>query len=438
MIVGIWPRRQVIGVTRQSPATTGVAPCGSPLFWQAVLVTGVILAVSSAIVVWAMLAGWFERHRITAPMVVVAAGIIVGFASYDHVAEILDAHAALEVAEIILAVLLFIDSSEARGRLLGGHPGVVVRMMVVALPLSIAAAMLLGSWLFPTAGWALLLVIACVVMPTDFSPATSILRDKRVPERVRDVLNIEAGYKDGILAPVLFFGVALAVGTAPSETVLGALGSAAWAVAVAIMVGVAIGFVLGTTVNAAERRGLMTTQSERMVVVAAPLLTFAVVHELGGNEFVAPFLCGVLFHHLRRESENFAEGHQLIDDVGFLLTTQMWFAFGAAAVVALAGEVDWRLIVFCVAVLTVARMVPVAISLLGSKLPRREVLLLGWIGPRGTPSIIFGLLAFNLLPEQYGEPVLTVMVMTVLGSIVLHGVGSTLAAHLLRRSSPVT
>ncbi|MGW8652707.1 cation:proton antiporter, partial [Nocardia salmonicida] len=85
----------------------------------------------------------------------------------------------------------------------------------------------------------------------------------------------------------------------------------------------------------------------------------------------------------------------------------------------------------------VARMVPVAISLLGSKVPRREVLLLGWIGPRGTPSIIFGLLAFNLLPEQYGEPVLTIMVMTVLGSIVLHGAGSTLAAHLLRRSSSV-
>ncbi|MEU4596458.1 cation:proton antiporter [Nocardia sp. NPDC023988] len=395
--------------------------------------TGAILAVSSALLLWAMLAGWLERHRITAPMVVVAAGIAAGVAAHGRVGDVLDAHAALEVAEIILAVLLFVDSSEARGRLLGGSPGLVIRMMVVALPLSVLAAMLVGSWLFPMAGWALLLVIACVVVPTDFSPASTILRDERVPRRVRDVLNIEAGYKDGVLAPVLFFGITLAAGTDRSRSVLGALADVAWAVALAIMVGAALGLLFGAGVNAAEDRGWMTAQSERMAVVAVPLLVFAVAHAVGANEFVAPFVCGVLFHHLRRRSERFAEGRRLIDDVGFLLTTQMWFVFGAAAVLALAGDVTWRSVVFCAAALTVVRMVPVAVSLLGTDVSWHETLLLGWMAPRGTPSIIFGLLAFNLLPEAYGEHVLTIMVMTVLGSIVLHGAGSTLAAHLSSR-----
>ncbi|APE34317.1 sodium:proton exchanger [Nocardia mangyaensis] len=392
-----------------------------------------ILAVSTALVVWAMLAGWFERHRITAPMVVVAAGIVIGALGPDTVGEALNASTALHAAEIILAILLFIDSSEVRGRLLGSHPGAALRVLLVATPLSIAAAMLLGAWVFPKAGWALLLVLACVVVPTDFSPAAATLRDDRVPAKVRDVLNIEAGYKDGLLAPVLFFGIALAAGTAPSGSALGALGAVSWAVGVAIVVGATIGWLLGRGVNAAERRGLMTTQSGRVIVVVAPVLAFAASYGLGGNEFVAPFLCGVVFHHLRRRSAHFVDGHRLIDDVGFLLTAQMWFVFGAAAFLALTGDVSWQLIVFCLAVLTVVRMAPIALSLLGSEFTKTEVLLIGWLGPRGTPSIVFGLLAFNLLPTDDGDDVLSVMVLTVLGSIVLHGAGSPLAAHLLDR-----
>lgn len=394
---------------------------------------GPILAVSTALVIWALLAGWFERRRVTAPMVVVGAGLVVGFLARDEVGAALNAAAALQVAEIILAILLFIDASETRGRLLGSRPGAALRVLLVATPLSIAAAMLLGSWLFPAASWALLLVLACVVVPTDFSPATSILRNRRVPARVRDVLNVEAGYKDGLLTPVLFFGITVAAGTAPSGNALHALAAAGWAVGVAIVVGTVLGWLLGAGVNAAERRGWMTAQSERVVVVAAPLLTFAAALGLEANQFVAPFLCGVVFHHLRRRSARFDDGHRLIDDIGFLLTAQMWFVFGVVAVLVLAEDLRWRSILFCAAVLTVVRMVPVALALLGAGFTRAEVALVGWLGPRGTSSIVFALLAYNLLPVEQGDHVLAIMVMTVLGSIVLHGAGSPLAAHLIAR-----
>ena len=44
--------------------------------------------------------------------------------------------------------------------------------------------------------------------------------------------------------------------------------------------------------------------------------------------------------------------------------------------------------------LTVARMLPVAGSMIGTDLPGRDRLFLGWVGPRGMASLVFGLLAY--------------------------------------------
>ncbi|MEV0052770.1 hypothetical protein AB0H34_19980 [Saccharopolyspora shandongensis] len=84
----------------------------------------------------------------------------------------LNTDVAQHIAEIILAVLLFVDATEVRGgRLLGRSPGLVARVLLVAMPLSIALAMLLGVVLLPGLSWPLLLIVACIVIPSDFAPA---------------------------------------------------------------------------------------------------------------------------------------------------------------------------------------------------------------------------------------------------------------------------
>ena len=157
-----------------------------------------VIAVALVLVAWSLLARRLERWRVTAPMFLVLAGIAVGFSTQDVLAKSLNTDTAQHVAEIILAVLLFIDATDIRGGLFGSQPRATVRVLIIALPLSLALSVALGVWLLPSLGWAVLLAIACVVVPTDFAPAASILRDERVPERVRNTLNAEAGYNDGI------------------------------------------------------------------------------------------------------------------------------------------------------------------------------------------------------------------------------------------------
>jgi len=72
------------------------------------------------------------------------------------------------------------------------------------------------------------------------------------------------------------------------------------------------------------------------------------------------------------------------------------------------------------------------LAFLGSTFTWRERLMVGALGPRGTTSIVFGLLAFNALPDgPYADTALYAMTLTVLGSVLLHGGGSVLIARSL-------
>jgi NhaP-type Na+/H+ or K+/H+ antiporter len=392
-----------------------------------------VIAVALVLVAWSLLARRLERWRVTAPMFLVLAGIAVGLCTQDVLVESLNTDAAQRAAEIILAVLLFVDATDIRGGLFGSQPRAAVRVLFIAMPLSLALSVALGLWLLPGLGWAVLLVIACVVVPTDFAPAPSVLRDERVPERVRDVLNVEAGYNDGIVSPVFIFALVLAGDRSHAATPMEALGSAVPQAVKAILVGVAIGAALAVLTNAAERRGEMTDQSKRLIPVAAPMLAYGSSLAVGGNGFVSAFVCGFAFNYLRRSQAIRAE-LELLDDIGFLLSAGMWFVFGATAVLALTFGVSWGMLLFCLLALTVVRLLPVLVAMLGSRFSWAERLLVGWLGPRGTTSIVFGLLAFNVLAGEDERAVLMTMVIAVLGSVMLHGVGAPAAARAYRRS----
>lgn len=391
-----------------------------------------VIALGVVLAGWSLFARRLEDVGVGAPLVLVLAGIVFGFPAQDALSETLNTEVAQRIAEVILAILLFVDATDVRGGLLGRDPRAALRMLLIALPLGLAAGVTLGLWLLPGLSWAVVLVIACVVVPIDFAPATSALRDPRIPERVRGVLNVEAGYNDGIVSPLFLFGLVLAGDQSHAETPLDALAAAFPQAAKAIVVGVVLGVLIAVASNAAGRRGLMTGQSRRVILVAVPLVAYSASVAWHGNGFVAAFVCGIAYVWRRRSPELRAE-LELLDDVGFLLTAAMWFVFGATTVLALSGGVPLALAVFCLLALTVVRLAPVLLALLGSPFTWPERVLVGWLGPRGTTSIVFGLLAFNVLGEQAETDVLLTTVLVVLGSVVLHGIGTPAAARAFER-----
>ncbi|CAN5566724.1 cation:proton antiporter [soil metagenome] len=393
-----------------------------------------LIAISVVLAGWALTARRLDRWRITSPLVLVVAGAIVEYATHGSLADDLDSTLAQHFAEVILAVLLFVDAADVRGGLLGDHPRSAMRLLFIALPLSVGLALLLGLWLLPGTAWATALVIACVVVPIDFASAPSILRDDRTPGRIRALLRVEAGYNDGIVSPILLFALVLADDNLHDESPLEELTSALPHILKALALGLFLGAAIALAANAAERRNLMTGQSKRLIMVAAPALAYTLSLGIHGNGFVAAFVCGIGYHYFRHSQEPERE-LELIEDISFLLTAAMWFVFGGVLLIAYwSTDLTVGVVVFCLLALTLVRMVPVAVAMLWSKFSWSERLLLGVLGPRGTPSIVFGLLAYNVLEGGPDYVVLLVMSLVVLGSVVWHGVAAPAAAHRFART----
>lgn len=402
-----------------------------------------ILAAAVMALIRSLAALRLQRWHLGAPATMVLAGAVVGVVVEDSVAAALNTEIAQHVAEIILAFLLFVDATEVRGgRLWGNSPRLVARVLLIALPLSLGAAMVLGKLAFPDLSWALMLVIACVVVPIDFAPSEGVVRDGRLSSRVRSVLNVESGYNDGIVSPLFVFALILAGGSSTVHTPAEALTSAAGQAVKAVLAGVVIGGLVAWLLHRAGLAGWTTDQSRRFAVLLTPLIAYTAGVEIGGNGFVTSFVCGIAFRYAHRVLVARGQAHRssigthevgLLEDVTSLMTMTMWFVVGLAAVVTFAIGVDWQAVLFCLAALTVVRVVPVLLAFAGSPLGRRDRVLIGLLGPRGTTTIVFGLIAYNSLPDgARADAVLQTTVLCVLGSVLLHGMCSEM---LIRRTA---
>ncbi|MFF0740303.1 cation:proton antiporter [Streptomyces sp. NPDC004111] len=398
----------------------------------------VLMVVTAAIAGWSLVAGRLERWNVRAPLVLVLAGVLTGVFTHSHLAATMNSEVAQHVAEVILAVLLFVDATELPGgRLFGKDPGSAARALLIAMPLSLGLTVLLGTWLLPGLPLVVLLLIACIVVPTDLAPAETLLRDRRIPARVRNVLNIESGYNDGIISPLLVFALVLAGSTSQAQTPGQALSTAVPFAVKALLVGTMVGALVAWLMNRADRADWTTGQSRRTLVLITPLVAHTAAVAIDGNGFVAAFVCGIAFRYVRQAPVRrqgapppATSDFQLIEDTTAMMTMVMWFFFGNAVVLALSEGVPWPVLLLCGAALTVVRILPILFAFLGSGFSWRERLLVGVLGPRGTTSIVFGLLAFNALPDgEYADTTLYAMTFTVLGSVLLHGGGSL--RHLL-------
>lgn len=393
-----------------------------------------LVVIMLILLVWALVAGRLARFSVTMPFAMLAAGILLTAGSAPVFVFDIPIDSAEHVVEGVLAILLFTDATEVPGGILGRRPRLTLRLLLIALPLSLALAWLAGAALFHGAGLWLLLVLATVVMPIDLAPAIAVVRDRRIPERLRQVINAESGLNDGLVAPVFLFalaGATAAGGEGLAEAAVEALPS----LAMAILAGAVVGASAARVLRLALDHGWTQSSALRIGVLVLPLLAYGVAALAGGNGFVAAFVAGVFFEPEARRLP--AGTLHLVEDVGTLLSLALWFIFGAVVNQTLAGgAITWQVVVYALLALTVARMLPVVLALIGTDIRPKDRLVLGWAGPRGIATLVFGMLAFLDLAGPEKDFVLAVTVVTVVASIVVHGLSTGLVARHYGRASP--
>jgi sodium/hydrogen antiporter len=381
------------------------------------------LAVLAAVVVaYALVSRHLEASVLSAPLVFVAAGVVAGPEVLGLSSGEISEGAGLVLAEVALAFVLFSDAARIDLRRLRTRERLPARLLGIGMPLTIALGVGAGALLLDEIEFWEAAIVAAVLAPTDAALGQAVVTSKLVPQRMREALNVEAGLNDGLSVPFVALFLALAVEQADLSA-QSWLGFAAEQIGYGALVGAAVGGAGGWLVVEAARRRMMTGPFQRLAVLALAVLAFVLADELGGNGFIAAFVGGMAAG--RAGLAGVERILEFVDEEGQLLSLAVFFIFGVA-VLGLVEPAGWGVVAYAALSLTVVRMLPVAVAVLGTGLRPGSVAFLGWFGPRGLASIV---LALTVAEEQHDLPgldvVLAAVSVTVLASVVLHGVTAT-------------
>lgn len=400
---------------------------------------GVVIAAGVLLLGWSVLAGRLTRADLSGPILFVVAGLVLANGAWAPLDVAIDNSSAHLLAEATLALLLFADASRVDLRRLRQDAGLPLRLLLIGLPLAFAAGSAVALGLLLDLPWQLGALIGAALAPTDAALSAAVVADEQVPRRVRRALNVESGLNDGLAAPVVTFLIAAAavhLGTADeAESVAAKVPDALAELGLGVALGVAIGWIGGRLIDLGTTRGWTTPGGNRIAAITLPVLALAGGAAIGANVFIAAFVAGLAFGATCHANAD-EEVAELPELMGEILSLVVWMLFGASLLLPGLEDVDWRVVVVAVASLTVVRMVPVALALVGAGVDRATTVFLGWFGPRGLASVVFLLLAAEGLPED--DPgvrtVVATITLTVLLSVVAHGVSARpLSGWLARR-----
>jgi NhaP-type Na+/H+ or K+/H+ antiporter len=376
---------------------------------------------------WSVTSGALSRANINGPLVFTAAGYVLANPGWGPLSVDYDAPSIHAIAEITLALLLFADASRVSIAEVRRDARFPARLLGLGLPLSVVLGSLLAAWLLDDVSWALAGFVGATLAPTDAALSAQVINDDRIPMRIRRVLNVESGLNDGIVTPLVAFTLAVAateLGTAGHTDPHG--GGALLDLAVGVAVGVTVGLGGAFLLALGARRGWMAGGGRRLGALGAALSSFGLAIALGGNGFIAAFVAGIAFGAgWKDESVSVEEVGELPELLGEVMALVVWFLFGAVLVPVAFDDFGVPVLAYALLSLTLVRLLPVALSLLGMGLDRGTILFVGWFGPRGLASVVFALLAVEELGETPAvAPAVAVVSLTVLLSVVLHGISA--------------
>jgi NhaP-type Na+/H+ or K+/H+ antiporter len=248
-----------------------------------------------------------------------------------------------------------------------------------------------------------------------------------VPVRIRQALNVESGLNDGIALPVVLLLASFAGAASGAQSAEFWIQFAAKQVVFGPLVGIAVGYAGGRLIDAAERRGWMSESFEGLSALGIAIVAFVAAEQVHGNGFIAAFVAGLVFGNTVRHRCRFL--FEFAEAEGQLLTLLTFLIFGAAMLPAALGHADAEILLYAVASLTLVRMLPMSISLIGAGLALPTHLFLGWFGPRGLASILFALLIVERMEIEHREEILLITIATVGLSALAHGLTAAPAAR---------
>ncbi|MFQ2049883.1 cation:proton antiporter [Aeromonas veronii] len=380
-----------------------------------------LAVIAAFLLVYSLIAGRFESKLVNGPLLFLLTGWLLGPGGLELLSLSIDSAGIKLLAELTLVIVLFNDAANTNWQVLLANRQLPIRLLLIGLPLTLLCGALFGHWIFPDLPLLEMAILSTILAPTDAALGKAVVSNPAVPAPVREGLNQESGLNDGICVPVLLLLLAL---IAPTEQHAGTATLAITLMLEEIGIGLLVAFVLTSLtirlLKISYLNGWQLPLWRQLTMPGLALLCFALAQTLGGSGFIAAFVGGLFIGHRLGEHK-----HAYMDSCegyGDLLSVVIWMVFGATLMPILPELLHWQYWLYATASLTLLRMVPVWLSLIGTGLKPELKLFIGWFGPRGLASIVFAVMVLQNEPSLIGQrPIIATVLCTIILSVILHG-----------------
>jgi len=381
-------------------------------------------------VAYALISGRVERSWISGPILFVVAGAVLGPLGLGVLALGLSVGDLRLLAELTLSMVLFADAANADLGRIRRARFLPRRLLLVGLPLTILLGLAIGLALLPGLSLLETALLATALAPTDAALGKPVVTNPAVPPDIRESLNFESGLNDGICVPIIVLLLGAAVGVEHTGRPLAhVLLTVVEEIGIGLLVGTVLAVPGAALIGRARSAGWLGPTWTGVPAMGLAVASFALAQHLGGSGFIACFAGGLIFGSRRPDRHDLLRAAEGAGDVLSLLT---WVVFGAMVVLQVAGAASGPVLLYAVLSLTLVRMLPVWICLAGTAVPARDRLFIGWFGPRGLASVVFGVLILDAALDG-GDALAATIACTVLLSVIGHGASAT---PLIRALAP--
>jgi sodium/hydrogen antiporter len=382
-------------------------------------VTWALATIAVLLLAYAVLSRRLESFDISAAMFFMTGGLLAG-PVLGLLDEPIRSHDVKLLAEVTLTLVLFADASRISVPTLRRELAVPFRLLAIGLPLTIAAGAVAGVAIIPGVGFSEALVLGVMLAATDAALGQAVVTDERIPSRIRQGLNVESGLNDGLCVPLFFIAIALASAEVGTTSAHAAVRLVSEEIGYGLVGGAVAGVLGALAVRLVARKHTAAPHWLQILPVACALLAAGIASALGGSIFIAAFVAGFAFGALRGDAGGGTS--YLVDEGGELFNAVTFIVFGAVILGPFLDEVTWQLAVYAVVSLTVVRMFPVALAMLGTGARPPTVAFLGWFGPRGLASIVFGVILLDDSDLPHEHTLVLTAVVTIAVSVYAHGI----------------
>ncbi|MFB6276346.1 MAG: cation:proton antiporter [Halothece sp.] len=376
--------------------------------------------ISFFVIGFGLISGYLEKSVVTPPMAFVIFGLLLSPQLFGLLNLETDSEGIRLVAELTLILVLFTDAARINLKRLRREYTLPLRLLGLALPIIIALGTGLAVLIFQDKLnlWEAA-ALATILAPTDAALSQAVVNSSRVPVCIRQAINVESGLNDGICLPILLIFLSLAGIIERTDTAAFWLTFTAKQILLGPVIGIAIGYIGGWLITESVKYQGINRTFENLSVIGLSLLAYSCAELIGGNGLIAAFCAGLT---LGNTAPSICQClHEFGEAEGQLLILVIFLIYGSTMVFPALSAINWEIVLYAVASLTLVRLLGVAISVYGLGLKPVTILFVGWFGPRGVASVLYGLLVLEREAVQAQEVIFPVMVITVLLSVFAHG-----------------